>query len=247
MADRPIPQRRWLRFSLATLFFAALSIGALLGGYQSGYRLGYRAAGEDYYDVHLTTEVHNTSGFLFPDLAADDRKKQLDALQELIESTIASEIWSDPRSGAEIHVFPQNQSFVVTAPGSVHKEIRTLFQQLSDMYDHKAVKQMRLVSVLQSLASQGEAQATTIQIATPHNSPLAQEWVAQHFEAAVDSVDESWGHPAYRGACEDPNFPAWSLDQQIATWQRGHGLAYLALRNLDDGHVRLVAGWRQAD
>lgn len=243
MADRPIPQRRWLRFSLATLFFAALSIGALLGGYQSGYRLGYRAAGEDYYDVHLTTEVHNTSRFLFPDLADEERNKQLDALRDLIQSTIASEIWSDPRSGAEIRMFAKNQSFVITAPGSVHKEICALFQQLSDMYNHKTVKQMRLVSVLQSLASQRESQATTIQIATPHNSPFAHEWVAQHFDAAVDSVDESWGRPAYRGACEDPSFPAWSLDQQIATWQRGGGLAYLALRNLDDGHVHLVAGW----
>ena len=245
MADRQSHKRRWLRFSLATLLFASLCIGGLLSGYRSGYREGYRSGQQSYYDENLVTEVYSTTKFLWPDLSDEERAEQLDALSHLIRSTIASEIWDNPVLGAEIREFSTNQSLVITAPGSVHREIRGLFQQLGDRHDHQSVKKLRLVSKLQSLASQGKSQTSTFQFALPKSSQFANDWVEKHYEAGVDAVSGTWGNPAYKGECSDPRFPKWSLDQRIATWRRGDGLAYLALRNLDDGPWQLVAGWHR--
>ncbi len=56
----------------------------------------------------------------------------------------------------------------------------------------------------------------------------------EEFDGAADDLHRQWGEPEYRGTVEDPDFPAWSEALVLATWRRGEGIAYLALRHDDD-------------
>lgn len=217
----------------------------LLGGYRSGYRTGYNSGQQDYYDRNLVSETYGTSHVIWPDLTGEERAKAVHPLIELIQSTIASEIWDAAATGAEIRDFESGQSLVITAPGAVQREIRQLFRQLGDLQSRKSAKNMPLISTMQSLASRGISGTTTFHFAVPKSSQLAHQWFEEYYAAGVDCVSESWGRPTYAGLCTDPGFPKWSLDQRIAIWPRGPGLAYLALQRQGDGQLHLIAGWRK--
>jgi hypothetical protein len=55
------------------------------------------------------------------------------------------------------------------------------------------------------------------------------------FEECVRQVAAAWGAPTYQGSVDRDDFPAWSEALLLATWQRGHALAYVSLRH-DDEH-----------
>jgi hypothetical protein len=98
---------------------------------------------------------------------------------------------------------------------------------------------------LQAFASQGKAQSSLLDIKVPKSSAAAQAWLDKYFGAVVKGVSKQWGSPSYEGGCRNPGFPEWSLDQQIATWSRGNGLSYVAIRVADDGQLHIVAGWHE--
>jgi len=242
MTDHPKRAKRWLRFSLATLLFVSLCIGGLLAGYQSGYRSGYDSGQSTRYDETQVTETYNTMALIWPDVSPDQRAEQVGKLKELIQNSIATSIWADG-TGNQIRDFPKNQSLIVTAPGSVQREIKELFAQLEALNNRGAAND--LLPVFQSLAAQGKSQVSAFPIQAPKNSEVARAWLANYFGKTVDGVSEKWGEPEFRGKCTDAAFPDWSLDQQIATWSRGNGVAYVGLRYLKDGQLHLVAGWRE--
>ena len=101
-----------------------------------------------------------------------------------------------------------------------------------------------LLPIFQSLAAQGKSQVSAFPIQAPKNSEMAHAWLKNYFEKTVDGVSEQWGEPAFRGECTDRAFPEWSLDQQVAVWNRDSGVAFVGLRYLKDGQLHLVAGWR---
>jgi hypothetical protein len=241
MTEHPKRAKRWLRFSLATLLFVSLCIGGLLAGYQSGYRSGYTAGEATRYDETQVTETYSTTTLVWPDLSPYERAAQVSTLKELIENTIATAIWADG-TGNEVRDFPQNQSLIVTAPGSAHREIRELMTQLEALGNRGGAND--LLPILQSLAAQGKSQVSEFPVHAPKSSEAAHAWITKYFGKTVDGVADQWGEPEYRGKCTDAEFPEWSLDQQIATWSRGGGVAFLGLRYLEDGQLHLVAGWR---
>jgi hypothetical protein len=237
------PTTRWFRFSLATFLFACLCISGLMAGYQSGFRAGYHKGQETRYDQTQISELYSTSAVIWPDLPGDEWAKSAAELKDLIRSTISSEVWGTG-SGNVIYQYPSSQSLMIVAPGSAHREIKELFAQLESLGSRNGAEQ--LLPALQALAAQGKTQDTPLQIAAPKNSLLARAWLEKYFRLTVDGISQRWGRPEFRGACTDAEFPAWSLDQQIATWPRGNGQVYLALRYLDDGELHLVAGWRES-
>jgi hypothetical protein len=242
MPESEKPKRRWARFSLATLLFASLCIGGLLGGYQSGYRRGYSSGAAQRYDEAQSVETYSTEVIVWPDLPADERAKGVDELKELITSTVAPEVWTSA-AGNEIRDFPQNQSLVITAPGYVHREIRDVFTQIESLKTRGMTDQ--LLPALQRMASQGKPQQQPIPLQVPKNSRMAQAWIEKYFDATIEGTSKHWGDPKFQGKCTDSGFPLWSLDQRIATWSRGGGVSYLALRYTDDGQPQIVAGWHE--
>lgn len=242
MMDHPKSAKRWLRFSLGSLLFITLYIGGLLGGYQSGYRSGYNSGQASRYDNTQVTETYNTMNLIWPDLPADERATAARKLKDLIQSTVASEVWTDG-AGNDVRDFSTNQSLVITAPGSAQREIRELFAQLESQADRGGANE--LLPALQALASQGKPQVSELPIYAPKNSQAAHAWLKNYFGCTVDGVADKWGEPIFQGERTDAAFPDWSSDQQIATWLRGNGVVYLGLRYLKDGQLHLVAGWRE--
>jgi hypothetical protein len=242
MTEHPKRAKRWLRFSLATLLFASLCIGGLMAGYQSGFRSGYTAGQAARYDETQVTETYSTTAFIWPDIPPDERAAQFSTLKELIQTTIATAIWADG-TGNDVRDFPENQSLIITAPGSVQREIRELFTQLEALSNRGGADEV--LPILQSLAAQGISQVSAFPIQAPKSSAAAHTWLMNYFRKTVDRVAEKWGQPEFHGECTAATFPEWSLDQQIATWSRGSGVAYLGLRYLKDGQLHLVAGWRE--
>lgn len=242
MSSAARSQKPWPRFSLATFLFVSICIGGLIAGHQSGYRNGYNAGAAQRYNETQSSETYSTAAFVWPDLPAEERTQSVDQLKDLIRSTIATDIWSDG-SGNEIRDFPTNHSLVITAPGSVHSELKNLFAQLERLANRGGGNE--LLPAMQSLAAQGKSQESPLSITVPKNSQMAQVWLEKYYGLTIESINEHWGPPDFRGACTDATFPNWSIDQQIATWPRGNGLAYLALRYLDDGQLHVVIGWRE--
>lgn len=242
MTEHPKKAKRWLRFSLGTLLFLSLCIGGLLGGYQSGYRLGFKAGQASRYDNTHVTETYSTMNLIWPDLPADERATAVGELKDLIQTTIATEIWADG-TGNDVRDFSINQSLIITAPGSVQREIRQLFAQLESLANRGGAND--LLPVMQALASQGKPQVSEFPIHAPKNSQAAHAWLKNYFGRTVEGVADKWGEPIFQGECTDAAFPTWSTDQQIATWPRGNGVVYLGLRYLEDGQLHLIAGWRE--
>lgn len=236
------PSKRWLSFSLATFLFISLCVGALIAGYQSGYRAGYNSGQARRYNETQVTETYSTMTLIWPDLPADERATAVNQLKDLIQTTIATEIWGNG-TGNEVRDFATNQTLVISAPGSVQREIRDLFRQLGSFHNRGGAN--HVLPLLQALASQGKSQVSELSINAPKNSQMARAWLERYFGQTVNGVTEKWGAPDYRGSCTDAAFPEWSLDQQIAIWPRGSGVAFIALRYLNDGQLHLVAGWRE--
>lgn len=244
MTDHPKFAKRWLRFSLGTLLFVSLCIGGLLAGYQSGFRSGYNSGEAIRHDETQVTETYSTMAFIWPDLSPDERAAQVAQLKELIQNTIATSIWADS-AGNQIRDFPKSQSLIVTAPGSVQREIKELFAQLEALNNRGAAND--LLPIFQSLAAQGKSQVSAFPIHAPKHSEMAHAWLANYFGKTVEGISEKWGEPAFRGTCTHAAFPDWSVDQQLATWSRGSGVAFVGLRYLKDGQLHLVAGWRNGE
>ena len=242
MSDSNNTKRRWVRFSLATLLFVSLCISGLLGGYQSGYRYGYKFGAARRYDETQSSETYSTKVVIWPALPADERAVAVEELRDLITSTISPEIWTNG-AGNEIHDFPQNQTLVISAPGHAHHEIRDLFKQLQRMRVTGLTDQ--LLPALQQLASQGKAQRQLIPLHVPKSSRMAQDWIETYFDATINGTSKHWGDPKFQGNCTDAGFPLWSLDQRIATWNRGGGISYLALRYAEDGQPQIIVGWHE--
>jgi hypothetical protein len=242
MADGNNNKRRWLRFSLATFLFVCLCIGGSIAGYQSGYRRGYNSGASTRDDEMQSVQTYDISFLIWPDLPASDRETGIKELVDLIKSTISSDIW-DEQSGNEIREYPTNNSLVITAPGSVHREIRDRFKQLEDSQTRGMAKQ--IMPAMQAMASKGKSHDWPLDVKAPKNSQMAGIWLEKYYDATVSGISKRWGAPRYQGKCTNTGFPDWSLDQQIATWRRGSGLSYLALRFAKDGHLQIVAGWRE--
>ena len=122
MTEHPKKAKRWLRFSLGTLLFASLCIGGLLGGYQSGYRSGNKAGQASRYDNTQITETYSTMNLIWPDLPADERTTAVGELKDLIQTTIATEIWASPTSG----VSPSFRASVPTPDSRIGQPINKL-------------------------------------------------------------------------------------------------------------------------
>jgi hypothetical protein len=54
------------------------------------------------------------------------------------------------------------------------------------------------------------------------------------FEHAVATLTEAWGDPAYQGAVDRDDFPAWSEALMLAYWQDAAVVAFVSLRHDDD-------------
>ena len=54
------------------------------------------------------------------------------------------------------------------------------------------------------------------------------------FEHAVATLTEAWGDPAYQGAVDRDDFPAWSEALMLAYWQHAAVVAFVSLRHDDD-------------
>src|SRR5437868_1833475 len=105
MSTAEKPKRRWLRFSLATFFFASLCIGGLIAGYESGYRHGYSSGQATRSDETQSVQSYDTSLLLWPDLPESERAVGVKELIDLIKTTIATDIWDDGL-GNEVREFP---------------------------------------------------------------------------------------------------------------------------------------------
>jgi len=57
----------------------------------------------------------------------------------------------------------------------------------------------------------------------------------QALATSVAEIAAAWGPPAYSGAVDSGDFPAWSEALVLAYWQRQDCLAFIALRH-DDEH-----------
>jgi hypothetical protein len=232
----------WLRFSLASFLFACLCIGAIVSGYQSGYRNGFQSGQSARYDQTQVSKVYSTASLVWPDLNTEEWSKAAAGLKDLIQTTIATDIWGTG-TGNVIYEFPSNQSLMVVAPGSVHREIEQLFAQLESLRSRDFAEQA--IPVLQALSSQGKTQDSSLTMPIPKDSKIAKAWLETYYGRTVDGIAERWGAPDFRGECTNAEYPDWSLDQQIAIWPRGKGLAFLALRYREDGQLHIVAGWRE--
>jgi hypothetical protein len=82
-----------------------------------------------------------------------------------------------------------------------------------------------------------------VPIETSKNSKKSRAYLERYFNATVGGITKHWGFPRFHGDCRDAGFPEWSLDQQIATWPRGNGISYVALRITDDGQLHLLSGF----
>jgi hypothetical protein len=233
-------KRRWVRFSLATFLFLALCIGGLIGGYQAGYHRGYNGGQALRIDQTQRSETYSTVLVIGTDLNTEERTAAVTDLSNLITSTIQSGVWS-PQSGNQICDFPTNHTLVITAPGYVQREVRELFAQLENLITRDSIDD--LLPALQGLASQGK---TFDQIVPINQKPGAagNEFVERYFNSTVRGLSKNWGDPAFQGKCQDTGFPLWSLDQQLATWPRGNGVAYVALRVTTGGQLQIVSGYR---
>jgi hypothetical protein len=233
-------KRRWARFSLATFLFFALCIGGLIAGYQAGYRRGYNGGQALRMDQTQQSDTYSTVLVIGTELSAEEHATGVGDLRDLITSTIHSEIWS-PQSGNEIRDFPTNHTLVITAPGYVQREVRALFGQLENHITRASIDD--LLPALQGLASQGK----TVDHIVPINQKpgtTGNVFVERYFNATVRGLSKQWGEPDFQGKCQDSGFPSWSLDQQLATWARGNGIAYVALRIVPDGQLQIVSGYR---
>jgi hypothetical protein len=103
----------------------------------------------------------------------------------------------------------------------------------------------QILPALQAQAAQGKSRDWDIDVKAPKNSPMGAIWLEKYYEETVHGISQHWGAPRFQGKCTEANFPQWSLDQRIATWRRGNGLSYLALRYKEDGQAHIVAGWRE--
>jgi hypothetical protein len=240
----PTPGRPKLlfRFSLATFLFISLCIGGMIAGYQSGFQSGYRSGRNAQYNDSQAVETYSYASLVWPDLPAEVQLESVGNLTDLIRTTISPEIWDLPNN--EIRNFSANRSIVISAPGSVHQEIRQLFMQLDDLANRKLASELQLVPALQALAAKGQTGAMAFPLAVPRSSQQAQQWLEKNFRIAADEISKQWGRPRFDGACTDKAFPQWSLDQKLVTWRRGNGLAYIALRFQDDGKLHLMAGFK---
>jgi hypothetical protein len=154
MPENEKPKRRWARFSLATMVFVSLCIGGLLAGYQSGYRHGYSAGSVQRFDETQAVQTYDTTFLIWPDLPDSERAVGVKELINLIKTTIATDIW-DEQLGNDIREFPKNHSLVITAPGSVHRQIRDLLAQFERLQNQGMAEQ--LFPALQSHAAQGKS------------------------------------------------------------------------------------------
>jgi hypothetical protein len=242
MRESEKPKRRWARFSLATLLFVSLCIAGLVGGYQSGFRRGYSGGSAQRLDETQAVQTYDTTFLIWPDLPDSERALGVKELIDLIKTTIATDIWDD-QLGNEIREFPENHSLVIIAPGSIHRQIRDLFAQFERLQNQGMAEQ--ILPALQAQAAQGKSRDWDIDVKAPKNSPMGAIWLEKYYEETVHGISQHWGAPRFQGKCTEANFPQWSLDQRIATWRRGNGLSYLALRYKEDGQAHIVAGWRE--
>jgi hypothetical protein len=236
-------RRPWLRFSLATFLFACLCVGGLIAGYQSGYRAGYQVGSEARYDNSQAVETYNCASYVWADRSAEGQLEDINKLVDLIRSTIAPDIWSSPQN--EIRVFPSNHSLVITAPGSVHHEIRQLLAQIDNLSGRRLASKLQLVPGLQQLVAVGQSGAVAFPFDLPGDSRLAMQWLEETHRISADEVSKLWGRPRFDGACTDKGFPQWSVDQKLVTWKRQNGVAFVSLRYLDDGKLYLMTGFQK--
>lgn len=237
-ADKP--QRRWLRYSLATFLFVALCTAGLIAGYQSGYRHGYNSGESTRSAETQAVQPYDTTFLIWPDLPDSKRSVAVKELIDLIKSTIATDIWDDGQ-GNEVREFLPNHSILVTAPGAVHKQVRDLFTQLEHL--HNSGMAEAVLPAMQAQAASGKTKESDVGVSPPKNSQMANIWLQRYYEETVQGVTKHWGAPRFRGECRDTGVPDWSLDQRIATWPRGTGLSYIALRYNDEGQLHIVVGW----
>lgn len=230
--------KRWFRFSLGTLLFAALCVAGYFSGYRNGFGTGKadRKAGTIYVVAYPVADLTPIE----PGETPGTRLKATDALIDLIVSTVEHDSWMANGTGeGEIQPFPANSSLVVSQTGRVHKQVAALLEQLRKLQTEVEVEQT--IPLVQSLAANQRTDPVTIRKAAAGGKGAAA--IDLLFDSAVDNVADRWGDPDFRGAATDRGFPVWSVAQRVAVWPKGDGLAYIAVQeDAEDGHV-LLAGW----
>lgn len=231
--------KRWFRFSLGTLLFAALCVA----GYFSGYRNGFGSGKADRKAGTIYVKVYPVADLITPLDKADTpeaRRESTDALIDLIVSTVDHDTWMENGSGeGEIQPFPANNSLIISQSGRVHNQVAALLDQLRKLSTEVEVEQT--IPLIQSLAANQRTDPVTIRKAAGGGKGAAA--IDLLFDSAVENMADRWGDPDFRGAATDRGFPAWSVAQRLAVWPKGDGLAYIAVQeDAQDGHV-LLAGW----
>jgi hypothetical protein len=233
--------KRLLRFSIATLLFLMLCVA----GYFGGYRRGFDSGKEERRAITVTIRTYPVADLISPqDPAAApndaNKVKAFDQLIDLIVSTVDRDTWMENGTGqGEIQPFPSNNSLVISQTNRVHEQVALLLEELRKLRTNVDVKET--IPLLQSLAATERQQSVTLRkFADSKQSGGSAELL---FDSAVANIADRWGAPDFRGAATDRDFPSWSVAQQVATWPRGEGVAYIAVQDdAQEGRV-IQAGW----
>ena len=231
--------KRLFRFSLGTLLFVMLCVC----GYFGGYRRGFDDGKEERRVTTVVVMTYPVSDLITPLDEPDTpqlRQNAMDQLIDLIVTTVEHESWLENSTGeGEIQPFPANNSLVISQTGRVHDQIAELFAQLRKLRTEVDVKET--IPLLQTLASTERQQSVTLRKLAGNSQ--GQDGIELLFDSAVANIADRWGAPEFHGAATDRDFPPWSAAQQMATWPKGDGVAYIAVQDdAQDGRV-LQAGW----
>jgi hypothetical protein len=129
----PLP-RRFIRFSVASL----LILMCMIAGYYGGQHRGYNDARRDYLETSVylvdNSQRQITQYYDVDDLVTpfDDRTAppNFESLVDLIESTVAPDLWGEPDSLA---IIERSKTLKITQTGGVHLEIVELLNQLRSL------------------------------------------------------------------------------------------------------------------
>lgn len=119
--------KRFVRFSIATLLFLMLCLGGYLSGYRVGYDAGTPAAADETYLV----KTYSVADLVVPRIASTALNTDFDNLIDLIVATVSPNDWMETGTGeGEIQPFPTNKSLVVSQTQANQAAVAKLLERL---------------------------------------------------------------------------------------------------------------------
>jgi len=139
-SEKPKSRRRWLQFSLSTLFVLTLGVAGFLSGYRVGEERGYQTWLQKRLSETPVTRVYDVADLVS---VADPRKHpasrpsegtlaDFDSLIDLITTTIQPEEWDSVGGPGSVAPHEGTLTLVVHQYPFVHEELENLFQTLRE-------------------------------------------------------------------------------------------------------------------